>query len=85
MNWKVEWTWENDNGCHSGVEHFTTRRDAMSFIKMLKENPYREITSMYLTHIKKLIQICAICHLLFSPQCAILISEREVMRYVKRI
>ncbi len=54
MEWKLEWTWECDNFSWGDVAYFETEEEAMDFVKKVKENPYREITSMYLTYIKRL-------------------------------
>ena len=65
MNWKLEWAWESDHFFESDTAYFETEEDAMDFVKKVKENPYREITSMYLTYVKRLVQICANCTNLF--------------------
>ena len=55
MNWKLEWAWESDHFFGSDTAYFETEEDAMDFVKKVKENPYREITSMYLTYVKRLV------------------------------
>lgn len=55
MNWKLEWAWESDHFFESDTAYFETEEDAMDFVKKVKENPYREITSMYLTYVKRLV------------------------------
>ena len=55
MDWKLEWTWDRDSFVGSDVAYFESQEDAMNFVKKVKENPYKKVTSMYLTHIQKLI------------------------------
>ena len=55
MYWKLEWSWECDDFTGSDVAYFETEEEVMDFVKKVKEHPYKEITSMYLTYVKKLI------------------------------
>ena len=55
MNWKLEWMWERDDFVGSDVAYFETQEDAMNFVKKVTENPYKKVTSMYLTYTQKLI------------------------------
>lgn len=55
MNWKLEWAWESDKFYGSDYRYFRSEEQAREFIEVLKENPHREITSMYLTHTIRII------------------------------
>lgn len=55
MNWKLEWKWESDNFFGGDQKYFESEEQAREFIEVLKKNPYREITSMFLTHIIRII------------------------------
>ena len=55
MNWKLEWMWERDDFVGSDVAYFETQEDAMNLVKKVTENPYKKVTSMYLTYTQKLI------------------------------
>ena len=55
MNWKLEWNWESDRFYGSDRKYFETEKQAREFIEVLKQNPYREITSMYLTYTSRII------------------------------
>lgn len=50
MNWKLEWRWTSDEICGSDYKYFETKEQAREFIEALRKNPYRKITSMFLTH-----------------------------------
>lgn len=55
MNWKLEWAWESDKFYGSDSRYFDNEDEARDFVKKLKKNPHRKITSMYLTHTIKII------------------------------
>jgi hypothetical protein len=55
MYWKLEWLWECDDFTGSDVSYFATEEDAINFLKKATANPYKKITSMYLTCIRKII------------------------------
>ena len=65
MNWRLTWRWTMDDLCGSDEKYFDTEEDAMKFVETLKKNPYRTLTSMYLSYSVRLIQICANCTNLF--------------------
>lgn len=65
MNWKLEWKWESDKFYGGDYKYFENEEQAREFIETLKKNPYRKITSMYLTHTIRIIQNCANCTILF--------------------
>lgn len=55
MNWKLEWKWESDKFYGGDYKYFENEEQAREFIETLKKNPYRKITSMYLTHTIRII------------------------------
>lgn len=55
MNWRLEWRWTSDELCGSDQKYFENEEDAREFIETLKKNPYRKITSMFLTHTIRII------------------------------
>ena len=55
MDWKLEWTWDRDGVVGGDVAYFETQEETMNFVIKVTENPYKKVTSMYLTHVKKLI------------------------------
>lgn len=55
MDWELKWRWKSDEVCGSDYKYFETEDDARDFIEVLKNNPYREITSMFLTHTMRII------------------------------
>ena len=55
MNWKLEWYWVSDRFYGSDRKCFETEKQAREFIEALKQNPYREIHSMYLTYESRII------------------------------
>ena len=55
MNWRLTWRWVMDDLCGSDEKYFDTEEDAMKFVETLKKNPYRALTSMYLSYSVRLI------------------------------
>lgn len=43
--WNVEFTWWGREGLQSTYRHFETKKEAMDFVKKLKEQPERAVTS----------------------------------------